>query len=268
MRWALGLEYDGSAYYGWQNQQTLALPKTTVQQRVELALSCVADQPITAVCAGRTDKGVHALGQIVHFDTEVEREERAWVMGVNRYLPADIRVLWAKPMADEFHARFSAIGRCYHYIIYNHPIASAVWRNRVSRFPDALDVDKMQQAADFLLGEHDFSAFRGADCQAKTAIRNVEQLTVRRVGDYISIVIKANAFLHHMVRNIVGVLLEVGVGKRAPDWAQAVLHGRDRKLAGITAPPSGLYLVSVTYPPPWELPTLSAAQIFPILKIK
>ncbi len=251
MRWALGVEYEGTTYHGWQNQQGSLI---TVQGCLEKALSCIADSPVQVVCAGRTDKGVHAIGQVVHFDTEVRRDSRAWSIGVNRYLPADIRVIWAKPVAEEFHARFSAVSRRYHYFIYNHRIPPTIFRKQFTRFIYPLDENKMQVAATYLLGKHDFSAFRSADCQAKTTLRCIRQLSILRNENLIKIDIEANAFLHHMVRNITGVLLEIGVGKQAPSWAQDVLLGKDRKLGGITAPPEGLYLVNITYPSLYEIP--------------
>ncbi|HVV67904.1 MAG TPA: tRNA pseudouridine(38-40) synthase TruA [Gammaproteobacteria bacterium] len=247
MRWALGIEYEGTCYHGWQSQTNEKL--MTVQRCLEQAVSRVADHAVEVVCAGRTDKGVHATSQVVHFDTARPRDSRAWVMGVNHGLPEDIRVIWAKEVSEDFHARFSAVARRYHYIIYNHRIASAILRRHVTWFIHPLDEDKMRVAANYLLGEHDFSAFRGADCQAKTTRRCVHRLDIVRRGDFIKIDIQANAFLHHMVRNIAGVLIEIGVAKRQPVWAQEVLMGRDRKLGGITAPPEGLYLVDITYSP-------------------
>lgn len=250
MRIVAGVEYDGSAYHGWQTQLSPKLH--TLQTECERALSRVADHPISVTCAGRTDKGVHALGQVIHFDTNAERSDYAWVAGTNHHLPADMRLLWAKPITETFHARYSAIARRYQYVIYNHRVRPALLRHRVSWQTVALNLENMQAGAEFLLGEHDFSAFRSADCQAKTTIRRITHLTLTRKDDFIYLDIEANAFLHHMVRNIVGMLLEIGKGIRDPGWAQAVLGSRKRSAGGITAPPEGLYLVQVTYPEQWQ----------------
>lgn len=251
-RWALGLEYDGTVYHGWQSQQSCAL--NTIQTQVEKALSAVADQPIEVVCGGRTDRGVHAWGQVVHFDTSVLRSTRAWIGGGNRFLPPDIKVTWAQELESSFHARYTAIARRYCYLIANQLLRPALLRQYRVWFPRLLAADRMQLAGNYLLGEHDFSAFRGAHCQAKTTIRQLQSLSVQRQGDLIRIDVQANAFLHHMVRNIVGVLLEIGIGKREPIWANEVLHGADRSLAGVTAPPHGLYLVQVYYAKEWGIP--------------
>lgn len=245
MRWALGIEYEGTSYHGWQSQEFSKL--ITVQDHVEHALSRVADHKVNAICAGRTDKGVHALEQVIHFDTSSLRSSHAWISGVNCYLPKDIRVLWACEVDESFHARYSAIARCYDYFIFNHAVRPAILRNLVTTYPHTLDEIKMAEAGSFLLGEHDFSAFRGAHCQSKTTSRHLVRLEVKRNGYYVSIQVEANAFLHHMVRNIVGVLLEIGIGKRPPVWAKEVLMGKERRLAGITAPPNGLYLSHVSY---------------------
>jgi tRNA pseudouridine38-40 synthase len=244
MRVALGIEYDGSRYHGWQKQTGLA----TVQEKVEQALSSVAAQPIQVTCAGRTDAGVHALAQVVHFDTTALRPERAWVVGGNSHLPDDIRFLWATPVAENFHARYSAKSRRYHYVIYNHSIHSALLNHRVSYYPWKLDEDRMQAAAVHLIGEHDFSAYRGIDCQSKTPYRHIFHLQIYRKEGLLIIDVKANAFLHHMVRNIAGVLMEIGEGKRESIWAQEVLQSRKRTSGGITASAQGLYLTQVEYP--------------------
>lgn len=257
MRIVAGIEYDGSAYHGWQTQQ--APPLNTLQTQCEQALSKVANHPISVICAGRTDKGVHALSQVIHFDTTAIRQMHAWVAGGNHYLPSDMRLLWAKPIADSFHARYTALSRRYQYILYNDPIRPALFRNQVSWHPVPLNVEKMREGAQFLIGEHDFSAFRGADCQAKTTLRRVDYLDLTKEGNFIKLDIQANAFLHHMVRNIVGVLLAIGQGQREPGWAREVLLSRQRSLGGVTAPPEGLYLMQVDYPLEWEIPTLQAA---------
>lgn len=226
----------------------------TVQRRVETALSTIANQPITVTCAGRTDKGVHSVEQVIHFDTEVSRRSCIWVSGANRFLPPDIRALWACPVSENFHARYTALARSYTYLIANQAVPPALLRSQITWFPQALDAHKMQEAAQFLVGEHDFNAYRGADCQAKSSWRRVDCIRVERRKNRVGIEIQANAFLHHMVRNIVGVLCEVGTCKRPPQWAREVLLGRDRRLAGVTAPPNGLYLVRVLYPNEFELP--------------
>src|SRR5690606_35819389 len=207
MRIALGIEYDGAAFYGWQRQ----LEVNSVQQELETALSKIANQPIVVFCAGRTDAGVHATGQVVHFDSPVTRDNRSWVMGTNSQLPDAVSVRWSKPVADDFHARFSATARRYRYIIYNHKYRPAILRSGLSHYHQKLDTDLMQQGANYLLGKHDFSAFRALYCQSRSPVRTLHHLTITRHNDYIVLDIKANAFLHHMVRNIAGSLLEVGM---------------------------------------------------------
>lgn len=243
MRLAICLEYDGTNYFGWQKQENVP----SVQAQVEKALAKVAAHPIEVICAGRTDAGVHATGQIIHFDTEVLRDPRAWVFGVNSYLPPDIRVRWVKQVSPDFHARYSAISRSYKYSIYNSRVRSALLRNQTACVYPELDVLKMQEAANYLLGEHDFSSFRGSGCQSKSVFRNVKSINVSREGLIVSVTICANAFLLHMVRNIVGLLIEIGANKHAPDWAGQVLLARDRKKSAKTAPPQGLCLVAVEY---------------------
>ncbi|MBN2689703.1 MAG: tRNA pseudouridine(38-40) synthase TruA [Gammaproteobacteria bacterium] len=242
MRIALGLEYDGSQYHGWQRQND-TLP--TVQLRLEEALSKVANHNIETVCAGRTDAGVHALGQVVHFDTVANRTLDNWVRGANSILPRDIVVKWAEVVSDEFHARFSAKAREYRYLIYNHKHPSALFYNRATWVNQDLDHNLMHVAGQYLLGENDFTSFRGALCQSKTPMRNVQKLNITKSNKLIIIDIKANAFLLHMVRNIVGSLLEVGLNKNNPEWIKKVLLAKNRSLAGATAPPEGLYLRKV-----------------------
>ncbi|ANJ66491.1 tRNA pseudouridine(38,39,40) synthase TruA [Halothiobacillus diazotrophicus] len=243
-RIALAVEYDGSNYHGWQRQPTV----DSIQARLEHALSRVADASIETVCAGRTDRGVHATYQVVHFESPVARPERAWLLGGTFFLPADITLLWAKAVPDDFHARFSATARSYRYVILNRETRPALHRGRVTWHRGSLDADAMHVAGQHLLGEHDFSSFRARDCQSISPVRHLESLTVRRQGDYVYLDITANAFLHHMVRNIVGTLLPVGEGRVPPDTLQAVLAARQRTAAGITAPADGLYLVNVRYP--------------------
>lgn len=250
MRIALGIAYQGSAYHGWQSQMGLSC----IQTHLELAISHVADHPIVLSCAGRTDKGVHALGQVVHFDTTSQRSQQAWLLGCNSHLPADIRVNWVQAVDSRFHARFSAIARRYQYIIYNNRLKSALWNQYTSHCYYPLNEKQMQSAAQFLVGEHDFSSFRAASCQAKSARRAVQHIKVNRQGCYITIDIQANAFLHHMVRNISAVLMSIGAGKKPITWAQEVLLAHDRKAADVTASPNGLYLHQVVYPENFSLP--------------
>lgn len=258
-RVALAVEYDGSGYHGWQIQHKPAV--ATVQGKLEQALSQVADHPVSTICAGRTDAGVHASAQVVHFDTTASRHPRAWVQGVNTHLPDNIAVRWAAAVGEDFHARFSADRRTYRYIVLNRPVRSPVLAGKLTHVRQPLDTQAMQRAADHLPGEHDFSAFRGAACQSASAWRFVDYIDVRRQGDLVITEICANAFLLHMVRNIMGVLLAVGRGEKPPEWAGDVLQGRDRTRAGVTARPDGLYLVQVRYPG-HDLPSLEKGPVF------
>ncbi|HEX7082234.1 MAG TPA: tRNA pseudouridine(38-40) synthase TruA [Gammaproteobacteria bacterium] len=244
MRIALGIEYDGTAYNGWQRQKS----GIGVQERVEEALARVADEPVEAVCAGRTDAGVHASAQVAHFDTRAERRARSWVLGVNSHLPPDVNALWAVRVPEDFHARYSAVARTYRYVILNRMTRSALARDRAWWLHRPLDIAPMREAAAHLLGEHDFSAFRAAGCQAKTPRREVQAIEIARDGEWVSIEMRANAFLQHMVRNVAGLLAAVGTGERPPAWAAEVLASRDRREGGITAPPQGLTLIRVDYP--------------------
>jgi tRNA pseudouridine38-40 synthase len=244
MRIALGVEYDGSRFHGWQIQTGVR----TVQETVENALARVADHPLNVICAGRTDTGVHALGQVIHMDTQVERSPRSWVFGGNANLPSDVSLLWAKAVSEDFHARFSAVQRHYRYIIFNRPVRPAVWAGRSAWYCQPLDVDKMRAGAVYLLGEHDFSSFRARGCQAQHPIRTLTRIDIQRAHDQIIIEISANAFLQHMVRNIVGTLVAVGYAKYPPAWVKEVLIARDRRAAGMTAPAGGLYFSHVDYP--------------------
>lgn len=244
MRVALMIEYDGSQFHGWQAQKGLR----TVQQVLECALSAVANHEVSVVCAGRTDTGVHATSQVIHFDSEKERSIRAWIHGANSFLPKDVCVKWGKEMPDTFHARYSAISRRYRYVIYNAPVRPALLRAAVTWQYRPLDHRLMHDAGQHLLGEQDFTSFRSIECQSNTPMRHVHSLQVIRKGDFILIEISANAFLHHMVRNIAGVLIAVGSGKRTVDWVNEVLLAKDRKLGAETAPPYGLYLVQAVYP--------------------
>jgi len=250
MRIALGIEYDGSGFFGWQRQSE----GRTVQVCVEAALSEVADHPVAVVCAGRTDTGVHATGQVVHFDSPSERTMDGWRRGANAHLPADVRVQWAQSVDESFHARFGATERHYRYIIHNHRVTSALLRDRVCPVYAALDVDRMETAAGYLRGEHDFTSFRAVACQAHSPVRTITHLSVCRRGDFIYLDVKANAFLHHMVRCIAGVLIAIGRGEQSPPWVGELLEAKDRRLSGMNGPPGGLYLVAVHYPAQFELP--------------
>jgi tRNA pseudouridine38-40 synthase len=258
MRIALGVEYDGSDFAGWQLQEGKV---RTVQGNVEYALSQVADHPLRVTCAGRTDAGVHATAQVVHFDTAAERSPRSWVYGANANLPKSVSVQWARSVAVDFHARFSAIRRRYRYVILNREMHPTFLSGRVAWDYRPLNEVLMREASRFLVGEHDFSAYRAQACQAKSPVRTLYELNVSRDGELVLLDVEANAFLHHMVRNIAGVLMAIGAGKRPPGWAREVLESRDRSLAGVTAPPHGLYLTGVAYPERFGLPPLSPAQV-------
>ena len=250
MRIALGIEYDGTSYNGWQRQKN----GIGVQQRLEEALAAVANDDVEVTCAGRTDTGVHASGQVVHFDTSAERSDRGWLLGANTNLPPDINVSWAKRVSEEFHARFSATGRSYRYVILNRLQRSALHRHRAWWVHQPLDERRMHAAAQQLVGEHDFSAYRAAGCQSGSPIREVTGITVSREGDWVFLDVSANAFLMHMVRNITGTLATIGQGEQRLDWALDVLESRDRKSGGVTAPPHGLTLVAVEYPADFAIP--------------
>ena len=251
-RLAARVEYHGGHYHGWQAQPHLVI--ATVQEEVELALSKVAGEAVRTICAGRTDTGVHGFGQIIHFDAPVARSVKAWSMGANRYLPPDIRLHWVTPVSTDFHARFSALSRRYRYVVLTASIRSALLVDFVCWHRQTLDLDSMNVAANMLLGEQDFSVFRAAGCQAKTPVREVFNCVVEKIGDFVVIDITANAFLHHMVRNIAGSLLAVGAGKQTTEWFSEILRGRDRTVAAETAPAAGLYLVAVNYPEIFSLP--------------
>lgn len=251
MRIALGVEYNGSQFFGWQRQSNA----DSVQQRLEQAISKVANIPIHIQAAGRTDTGVHATEQIIHFDFDDERELKAWVMGVNTHLPNAISVLWAKHVDDEFHARFSAQSRRYRYVIYNFATRPALLDQQVTWEYTKLDVQKMQHAAKHLVGRHDFSSYRTVACQAKSPIRNINDITLSARDNFILMDIHADGFLHHMVRNIMGVLITIGKNEQSEDWSLDVLEKRDRTLGGVTAPAAGLYLVKVQYDKKFGLDT-------------
>ncbi|MDQ8021048.1 MAG: tRNA pseudouridine(38-40) synthase TruA [Moraxellaceae bacterium] len=250
MRLALGVEYDGRAFSGWQTQPG----GTGIQDALERALTVIADAPVSTLCAGRTDAGVHATAQVVHFDTTAERPLSAWVRGVNAHLPDSVAVTWAVPVADDFHARFSATGRRYRYLLLNRPVRPALQAGRAGWFHTPLDATAMTAAAAMLVGTHDFSAFRAAECQARSPVRDMREVSVQRQGDWISFDFEANAFLHHMIRNLVGALVYVGKGALDKDGFAELLARRDRRLSPPTFSPAGLYLCGVTYPDHWSLP--------------
>lgn len=249
-RMALGIEYDGTLFKGWQRQKEVR----SIQETVEEALSKVASQPIQTIAAGRTDAKVHATYQVIHFDTDAIRSERAWVFGTNTHLPSSVRVLFAKTVERDFDARRSATARRYRYIVHNHPIRPALSRHHVGWYYRKLDVQRMREGAAYWIGEHDFSSFRASECQSKTPFRHVFEITIERFQDKVIIEIEANAFLHHMVRNMVGVLWKIGSGQVKSEFANFVLQAKSRKMAGVTASPSGLYLVAVRYPEEFGIP--------------
>lgn len=249
-RFAAGVEYDGAKFFGWQRQHHAR----SVQGDLEVALSVVADRPVEIICAGRTDAGVHAEGQVIHFDTDARRSERSWLLGTNSNLPADVVLRWLRAAPPEFHARFSARARHYRYTILNRDTRPAIGRDYLAAERRPLDIDAMRQGAQALVGEHDFSAFRAAECQAASPVRRVLRLTVEQHGERIDIDVVANGFLHHMVRNIAGVLIAIGTGKQPPEWAATVLAGRDRSAGGVTAPAGGLRFMGVLYPDEFDMP--------------
>ncbi len=255
MRFALGVEYDGRPFFGWQTQRQ----EPTVQAELERALGQVANHSVRVVCAGRTDTGVHAKCQVIHFDSDAERSARSWILGANSNLPTGIAVLWLQPVPVDFHARFSAFARSYRYVILNRWIRPAIEHGLVSWQRQPLDHHAMNEAAQALLGEHDFSAFRSAGCSANHPVRELQAIEVRRDGDRVTIDVTANGFLYHMVRNIAGSLMDVGLGERPADWIRELLEGRDRTRAGVTAPPDGLYFLGVRYPEAFGLPEASPA---------
>ena len=253
-RWAAGVEYLGTRYSGWQRQGHAP----SIQQEVERVLSAVADHPVKVTAAGRTDAGVHALNQVIHFDSEAPRAPHAWLLGGNSQLPRDISLRWVQAVAADFHARYGATARSYRYVIWAGRARSALLEGRVAWLIEPLDAGRMHRAAQALVGEHDFSAFRDADCQSPTPMRNVHAISVRRQGEFTVLDVKANAFLHHMVRNIAGVLMAIGQGQQPESWTQAVLDSRRRAEAGITAPPGGLCFVGPEYPAAFGLPPAPA----------
>ena len=249
MRIALGLEYEGSTFCGWQSQAGGG----SVQDALESALSAIADISVRVVCAGRTDAGVHAIEQVVHFDAPVERPLTAWVRGVNAHLPPAIAVRWAQPMPDDFHARFSAQGRRYRYVLLNRAERPGLMARRVGWFHLPLDLSAMQSASAFLLGTHDFSAFRSVECQAKSPVKTLRKASITRQGDLVVFDFEADGFLHHMVRNLIGTLVYIGKGAHPPDWLGELLAAKNRALAAPTSAACGLYFAGVDYDARWQL---------------
>ncbi len=249
-RIVLGVEYDGTNFSGWQFQPALR----TIQDELEKAISKIAGDKIRITCAGRTDAGVHAIGQVIHFDTNADRPESAWILGVKTNLPDDITIAWVKEVSPEFSARFSAVERHYCYLINTSQVNSSINRHRMLWYPKLLDVSAMQEAAQYLLGKHDFSSFRAAGCQSNSPVRSINEILISRQQSVIRIDVKANAFLHHMIRNIVGTLLSIGHLKKSPTWMKEVLAAKDRKAADTTAASNGLYFMHVRYPEEFNLP--------------
>lgn len=255
-RIALGIEYDGSRFLGWQTQPGGG----AVQDALETALSGIAGAPVRVTCAGRTDRGVHARAQVVHFDTDAERPDPAWVRGVNAMLPEAMAVLWSRRVPPDFHARYAARSRTYRYVLVNRPVRPALAARHAGWHHAPLEVEAMREAASLLLGEHDFSAFRAAECQAKSPVRTLYGVDIEREGERVEFTLRANAWLQHMVRNIVGTLVYVGKGKHPPQWAKKLLESRDRALAAPTFGPEGLYLEAVDYDPRWNIPTTESQK--------
>ena len=257
-RIAACVEYDGSKFCGWQYQ----VGQPTVQQAVESALSQIANHPVTVHCAGRTDSGVHACGQMIHFETDSHRSDRSWVMGTNSNLPRGVSLLWTKKVSDEFHARFSTLSREYRYVLLNRSVRPSYLEKKVSWFVRNLDVQRMDEAAKQLLGKHDFSAFRSSRCKNKVPTKTIFYIQVNRKQQWVWLDVKADGFLHHMVRIIAGTLIAIGSGNQSTHWAREVLDSGDRTQAGITAPADGLYFVRVNYPKKFELPEAPLACRF------
>ena len=258
MKVALGLEYNGTNFSGWQIQPS----QRTIQACLIKALYAITNRESKITAAGRTDSGVHALQQVVHFETSAKRNERNWVLGLNSHLPDDINVTWAKAVDDDFSARFSALNRSYRYLILNRVSRSAIHDKKMWWVFNPLDIERMQAAADRLVGHYDFSAFRAKLCQAHSPVKTIEKIQITKQGDCIAIDVKAQSFLHHMVRNLVGVIVPIGEGRQAIEWATEVLESRDRGQGGITSPPEGLYFINAEYPDQYKLPMVSA---FPVV---
>ncbi|WP_186079454.1 tRNA pseudouridine(38-40) synthase TruA [Burkholderia gladioli] len=257
MRIALGIQYDGAAFCGWQSQPH----GKTVQDELERALKAFALVPLQTVVAGRTDTGVHGLGQVVHFDTDLDRSDFSWVRGTNAFLPSTVAVQWARPMPDSFHARFAAFERTYYYALYVHPVRSPMLASRAGWVHTPLDIEAMREAARHLIGEHDFSSFRSSECQSKTPVKHLHQIDIRASGSFIHFRFRANAFLHHMVRNLMGCLIAVGRGRYPAGWMAEVLAARNRERAAPTFAPDGLYLAHVGYPEEFAVPPAQLGSV-------
>ncbi len=251
MRIALGIEYDGAGYCGWQSQSS----GCGVQDTLEAAISSIAQHPIRVHAAGRTDADVHALMQVIHFDTTSDRADNAWVRGVNAFLPSSVRVVWSKVVTEEFHARFSAQLRHYEYMLVNDPVSPAILATKAGWYHLPLNLAAMQKGASYLVGEHDFSAFRASECQAKTPVRTMHEASVRQAGNKFIFKFSANAFLQHQVRNMLGALIYIGNGKHPPALIKELLAQQDRTLSPPTFSPNGLYLAGVDYDEHWKLPS-------------
>lgn len=264
-RVALGIEYNGADFCGFQKQPSGV---ATVQQNLEAALSQVANEPVTLICAGRTDAGVHASGQVIHFDTLAVRPAKAWIQGVNALLPDAVSVRWSQEVAAEFHARFAAQDRTYRYLIYRNRARPAIGAGQLTWERRELSIEAMRQASRALVGQHDFTSFRATQCQAKSPVRTVRYIELYEVGELLVLEIRANAFLHHMVRNITGVLLAIGAGEKPVSWCAEVLQAKDRRQGGVTAKPDGLYLVHVGYPEKFELPDCAVGPRFVPLPLR
>jgi tRNA pseudouridine38-40 synthase len=258
MKFAIGVSYCGAGMEGWQSQPS----GNTVQDHLARALSEISGEPVSVTGSGRTDAGVHASAQVAHFETSVERPESAWVRGANSLLPDAIAVQWATQVPGDFHARYSALSRSYRYVLYNQPVRPALLAGRTGWFHPPLDLERMRKAVDYLIGEHDFSSFRSAECQAKTPVRTMQSAGIRASGAYFLFDFTANAFLHHMVRNIVGCLVYVGKGKHPPQWISELLAAQDRRLAAPTFSADGLYLFGVRYDARWSLPAFPPMMPF------
>ncbi|QIE01934.1 tRNA pseudouridine(38-40) synthase TruA [Buchnera aphidicola] len=257
-RFALGIQYNGSIYHGWQRQNRVS----SIQEEIESALSKIANHNINVICAGRTDAGVHSIGQVIHFNTTTVRKMSAWILGTNSYLSPYISVRWVKYVPEHFHARYSAVSRSYRYIIYNNNIRSVFFQKQSNYIYKKLNEKKMFSAAQFLLGEHDFTSFRAIGCQSLSPYRKIIKLNVFRLDDFVIIDITANSFLYHMVRNIVGALIDVGISQKKEEWIQELLKKKNRKYASFTAPSQGLYLLSIKYPLYFNIPSLKYTNVF------
>ncbi len=260
MRYACGVEYDGYGFLGFQSQ----IQQPTIQDSLEAALSLVANHPIKIICCGRTDTGVSATAQVIHFDTDIQREDYQWIMGANTSLPQGISVLWIKPVADDFHARFCAIERSYQYVIFNRWIRPTINRHHVTWERLPLNADAMNEAAQYLQGEHDFNAFRSSACQSKTSVKQIYRISVKREGNLVVLDVAGSGFLHHMIRNIVGTLLPIGRGEQPLESMKYILEGKDRTKAGITARPNGLSFMTIKYPEKYKIPEQAIEDHLPI----